>query len=304
MENKYINIMKNKNKIVTLGIIATTIVLAGIAIFTAIKLYQTKNVAPTDSNAAAGPKVCKVSFTVTGPTTTPTPTAPPNIVCNSVCQQTTDCPTGLICYGAGPGPATSGRCRRQACTSKTNCICATPTATATATATPKQCNSLCTAHTDCTSNLRCLVVNSADSSAKRCRKETCSTETDCVCPGETPTATPTATATSTGTGIPTATATATATSNPQCNNSCTQNTDCPNGLMCYIASGATSGSCRNTSCLSENDCLCPPEPTETSTSIASVEEEPELPSVGTTWPTIVGTVFGILVILGSLLLAF
>ncbi|HCR35537.1 TPA: hypothetical protein DIU22_00630 [Candidatus Woesebacteria bacterium] len=67
--------------------------------------------------------------------------------------------------------------------------------------------------------------------------------------------------------------------------------------MCYKTSGATTGSCRNTSCLTETDCLCPV-PTSTATS------QPELPSVGTTWPTIVGTGFGILVILGSLLLAF
>ena len=178
MENKYINIMKNKNKIVTLGIIATTIVLAGIAIFTAIKLYQTKNVAPTDSNAAAGPKVCKVSFTVTGPTTTPTPTAPPNIVCNSVCQQTTDCPTGLICYGAGPGPATSGRCRRQACTSKTNCICATPTATATATATsipgiPNYCGGTCGSNFNCQANYYCY--------QGFCRNPVCPSDSNCDC---------------------------------------------------------------------------------------------------------------------------
>lgn len=119
------------------------------------------------------------------------------------------------------------------------------------------------------------------------------------------TATPTATPTSTGirTATPTTTSTATATANPQCNNSCTQNTDCPDGLMCNIPSGETMGSCRNTSCLSETDCTCPVA-TATSTTTTSIAEEPELPDAGTSWPTLVGTAFGILILLGSLLLAF
>lgn len=69
--------------------------------------------------------------------------------------------------------------------------------------------------------------------------------------------------------------------------------------MCYIASGATTGSCRNTQCLSESDCLCA---VATSTSTAKATQ-PSLPVVGTSWPTILGTVFGVLVIIGSLLLA-
>lgn len=183
-----------KNKFTVIAIIATTIILAGVAIFTAIRLYQTRQTAvapnvPSSQPRAANP-ACSMSFTLAkgSPTVTPTVTATPT----------------------GTGEPT-------------------PTATSTSTAT--------------------------------------------------------------------STATATATSNPQCNNNCSENTDCPNGLMCYIQSGATTGFCRNTSCLAETDCLCP-QPTSTATT------QPELPSVGTTWPTIVGTGFGILVILGSLLLAF
>ena len=70
--------------------------------------------------------------------------------------------------------------------------------------------------------------------------------------------------------------------------------------MCYIASGATTGNCRNTQCLSEIDCTCA---TATSTATAGPTTEPSLPVVGTSWPTILGTGFGILVIIGSLLLA-
>lgn len=187
-----------KNKFTTIAIIITTIVLAGVAVFTALRLYQTRQTAvapnvPSSKPQAAANQVCKLSFTITeGPTTTPTVT-----------------PT------------------------------VTPTTTATGSGSP--------------------------------------------------TATPTVTAT--------ATATPTATANPQCNNSCTLNTDCPNGLMCYITSGNTTGNCRNTSCLSESDCLCPV-PTTTSTT------QPQLPDAGVSWPTILGTSLGAFVLLGSLLLAF
>ena len=124
------------------------------------------------------------------------------------------------------------------------------------------------------------------------------------------TATPTATATSTS--VATATPTATATSVAQCNNSCTSNSNCPSGLICYITSGSTSGSCRNTQCLSETDCSCNTTiaSTPTPTNIASnsnptnTPEQPQLPDAGTSWPTVFGSIFGIVVLLGSLLLAF
>ena len=111
--------------------------------------------------------------------------------------------------------------------------------------------------------------------------------------------TATATATSTATSIATSTPTATASPNPQCNNSCTSNSNCPSGLMCYIASGATSGNCRNTQCLSETDCTC----AVATTSATVTPTQPSLPVVGTSWPTLLGTGFGIMVIIGSLLLA-
>lgn len=259
MDNRLTNM---KNKFTIIGIILTTIVLAGIAIFTAIRLYQTRNVAPTSSEAAAG--ACQLSFTITSQTPTATATA-----------------TGI----------------------RTATPTATPTATATATATARavECNQECNTSINppisCEAEMSCYTTSTLRGASGVCRNLDCVEETDCGCPG--------ATATPTVTPTKTPTATATATTNPQCNNSCTQNTDCPDGLMCNIPSGETSGSCRNTSCLSETDCLCPqPTSTATSTYIADIAEQPELPSVGTTWPTIVGTAFGILVILGSLLLAF
>lgn len=76
--------MKNflKGKIGTLAIIIATLILAGVAIFTAIRLYQLRQqpVAPTAPTskpeaAAATPKACTVlTFNLATPTPTVTPT--------------------------------------------------------------------------------------------------------------------------------------------------------------------------------------------------------------------------------------
>jgi hypothetical protein len=102
----------------------------------------------------------------------------------------------------------------------------------------------------------------------------------------------------TATPTTTASVTPTASPNPQCNYACTSNSNCPSGLICYIANGQTAGNCRNTQCLSETDCSCP-----VAEVIVPPTTAPTLPEVGTGWPTIVGSAFGILVLLGSLLLA-
>ncbi len=289
-----------KNKYTTIGIIITTLILAGVAIFTAIKLYQSRDVAvapnvPSSQPAAAGescnprlrdlcpdpnevctqtgtdntvglcmPRACSLVFTIALPTATPTitPTATPT---------------------------------RTATPTATPTRTATPTATATATAVP-QCNTACTNTTQCPTTMTCYIPTGQ--TAGNCRNNSCSTSTTCVCATATPTAT--ASSTSTATATATSTATATATANPQCNNSCTTNANCPSGLMCYIASGASTGSCRNTQCLTETDCTCP---VATNAATSTPTNQPSLPVVGTSWPTVLATGFGILVILGSLLLA-
>ncbi|WKZ25306.1 MAG: hypothetical protein QY322_02850 [bacterium] len=194
-----------KNKFTMIGIVLTTLILAGVAIFTALRLYETRDtaVAPNVPSSRPAAQVqpteqassCNLSFTIQTSTATPTATGS-----------------------------------------------ATPTATGSAT--------------------------------------------------------PTATATATST----ATATATASPVPLCNSSCTSNTQCPSGLMCYIPSGATAGNCRNTQCLSSTNCVCSTVTASPSTT-ATTSSEPTLPEVGTTWPTILGTAVGILILIGSLLLA-
>jgi hypothetical protein len=115
-----------------------------------------------------------------------------------------------------------------------------------------------------------------------------STPTPSGSPTPTPSETPTGTPTATPTGSPTPSATPNS-----CNGTCGSDSNCASGLSCY------QGFCRNPSCPTETDCACPgtsaPTPTPTT---------PSLPESGTSWPTLVGSGIGILVILGSLLLAF
>ena len=77
-----------KNKIVTVLILVATLVLAGVAIFTAYRLYQLRQqaVAPTAPESkpeAAAPQSCTaLTFTLStptgSPTATPTPTSTPS----------------------------------------------------------------------------------------------------------------------------------------------------------------------------------------------------------------------------------
>jgi hypothetical protein len=322
-----------KNKYTTIGVIVTTILLAGIAIFTAFKLYQSRNTAispnaPSSKPAAAGitcggigqiacpsGEQCIYSNGTTRPpfadaSGTCTSSGTTSLTCGGISGKT--CAVGMTCiYSNGttrpPFADASGTCQITAGSCKLAFSLATQTPTKSPSPSPTVsaspvplCNSACTNSTQCPSNLTCYIPTGQTSG--NCRANLCKTANNCVCPTTTPTATATATVTATSTPTATstsnATATATATANPQCNNSCTNNSGCPSGLMCYITNGATSGNCRNTQCLLETDCLCP-----VAVITNAPTTEPSLPVVGTRWPTILGTGFGILVILGSLLLA-
>jgi len=148
-----------RNKIVTILIVIVTIILAGIAIFTAIRLYQLRkeSVAPTApekseaqviSTPAPGYEACSAfSFTIS----TPAPG-----VCNSLCITNSDCSSpsitsktneiNLICYQPSPTPCPTGKacldvmppkvCRNTSCPSESDCICSKSTETPTSTPTP------------------------------------------------------------------------------------------------------------------------------------------------------------------------
>ncbi len=102
-----------RKRIVTVIILIATVGLAGIAIFTAIRLYQLRQTTvapnvPTSKPAAAAPIACRaLTFTISAATPTPTPTETPS-------GTPTPTPSGT----ATPTPS------------------ATPTATPASTATP------------------------------------------------------------------------------------------------------------------------------------------------------------------------
>ncbi len=358
--------MRNKNKILTIGIVLITLILAGVAIFTAIRLYQTRNIAPTKSEASGVPSACQLSFNITGPSASPTPTAPPS--CNSSCTTNANCPTGFTCWGEEPGAAKV--CRKTTCQWSANCVC--PTASPTATPAPIVCTNK-RVYRDVASNTAGnynlssanLLTNNANvdinqklvfvvrpgpanavgsvtitdtlsakvtfiDSDSRCaytasnRKVTCTVNgpdtantqvafrvsvnasatgtisntavvqaaggqpSNCsiaVVVANTPTDTPTPTPTPTSSATPTPTGTPNS-----CGGTCESNFNCGSELVCY------NGMCRNPSCTAESDCVCNGTPAPTAT-------PPTLPQSGTDWPTMVGAGLGILVILGSILLA-
>jgi hypothetical protein len=177
---------------VTLLIVLATIILAGVAIFTAIRLYQTRQGTvtpnlPSSQPAAAINTACQtLSFTISTPTPSPTPTITPSPTpvpqCGSSCTTPSDCPIGMTC--------SSGLCRRTSCTSAVNCICATatpspsPTPTITPSPTPvPQCGSSCTTNANCISGMSC--------SGGICRNTSCTSSANCICATATPTPTPT-----------------------------------------------------------------------------------------------------------------
>ena len=75
----------NRKKILTILIVIATVILAGIAIFTAVRLYQLRNepvapTAPTSKPEAATPQTqscTTLAFTIGGESPTPTPTDSP-----------------------------------------------------------------------------------------------------------------------------------------------------------------------------------------------------------------------------------
>lgn len=185
-----------KKNLVTLIIVLATVVLAGVAIFTAIRLYQLRQTnvapnAPTSHPAAASSNAstCQLAFTLTvassspsaTPTLTPTPTPPPQ--CNNLCTTPSDCPSGMTCSG--------GYCRNTSCTGESSCICATATPTGTPTPTPTtpgvtptptpvpQCGNTCNSNSDCPSSMICYTGV--------CRNPSCTTSGNCICATATPT---------------------------------------------------------------------------------------------------------------------
>lgn len=144
----------SKGKVTTIIIILVTLILAGVAVFTAIRLYQLRQTSVSPIAPSSQPKAqettppaaaCSLSFTLTvstsspSPSSTPaetpsstpsstpgeTPTTPgatPNS-CGGTCGSNFNCESNLVCY--------QGSCRNPECTSSTSCVCG-----GTSTSTP------------------------------------------------------------------------------------------------------------------------------------------------------------------------
>jgi hypothetical protein len=180
-----------KNKIGTIGIIIATVILAGVAIFTAVRLYQLRQesitpVAPTSKPKAQEvelPKTCdSLAFNLGTATASATPTATPTItptatptdnpnICNGTCGSNDNCESGLIC--------SNGFCRNPSCVTESDCVCE---------GTPNSCGGTCGSNYNCQSDLFC------NTSVGLCRNPDCGSEADCTCPVSTRTPAPTGTA--------------------------------------------------------------------------------------------------------------
>ncbi len=267
-----------KGKVGTIIVILFTLILAGAAIFTAIRLYQLRNQSVAPNVPESKPKADELT-------------------CGGIAGA--PCPTGKVCiYSDGttraPFADASGTCQTDTRTSKDlSCVLsftlgatASPTPTPTPTPTPvPQCNASCTSDSGCPSTLKCNIATGATTGS--CRAPLCLSESDCICGTSTPT--PTAT--------PTPTPTTPGSTPNACNGTCGSNLNCQSNFVCY------QGFCRNPSCTGSTTCGCG---TSTSTPIpggSGSTSAPSLPDSGTTWPTWIGVGIGIFVILGSLILA-
>lgn len=298
-----------KNKSVVIIAIVTTLILAGIAVFTALRLNQQRNVAPNAPESEPGAAVdfsCKqrsLIITTAGP------------ACNEQCSVDSDCSDGNTCVDNGSGTKV---CRNPNCSEVTDCICVPnlpacnescesddecsggtlcldngagvnvcrnpecSEATDCTCTIPSSCSESCTEDSDCGSGNSCVDDGTG---SLVCRNPLCTDAEDCTCTEATPTPTPTPTPP------------------PSCNNTCTVDAECPSSMDCV------SGSCRNPSCSSETDCICPevtptPTPVKTNPPVSQSTPEPSLPEAGVSTATYAGIGLGSILLIGALLLAF
>jgi hypothetical protein len=300
--------MKNflKGKFGTVMVLFFTLILAGVAIFTALRLYQLRQqpVAPNvpSSNPFAAevtpsptPGACTLSFTISS--ASPSPTATPgaqtvSVKCSTPGNNATITWTPVV--GAKGYNLRVDYLDNNATSCQDGWYCSNPPDYMLDNLTSTSTTVVVTAGKKYETWVHYVDQNNHISNP--------SAHVSFVCNASgTPTATPTVTPTVT----PTATPTPTGTPN-SCGGTCGSNINCGNGFYC----NTTLGLCRNPACPAQTDCNCPGTSTPTPTASPKgtlaptpTPTAPALPSSGTDWPTIVGAGVGIFVILGSLLLA-
>jgi uncharacterized repeat protein (TIGR01451 family) len=321
-----------KGKIGTLIVVLITLVLAGVAIFTAIRLYQLRQQpvapnAPTSQPQAAAdqlPPACQLSFSL-ALTPSPSPTATPvPIICtnkyayrdvaantagtydtsagNRLTNNAAVTPGQRIVYEVVAGPANRTGAFTITDTLSTNVTYVDGSSTCQYTSSNRRVT--CTMSNTSTSAKYRVSINStatgtigntATVTPTGGAGSTCSFSL--VVQGSTPSPTPSPTPTGTPTAPPsTGTPAPTPTPPPGCNSTCTTNAQCTSSMICYIPSGATTGNCRNPSCQTSTNCVC-------ATTPPAGTPAPTLPESGVDWPTYIGAALGILVIMTSIILA-
>ena len=110
-------------------LIIATIILGAVAIFTGIKIYQSREepVAPTQPKGVA--EQCRLVLDIPAPTLIPTatPTPTPILECWQICVNDDNCPQDLACQAVNE----EKRCVNPECPEEKNCQCPIPTTTPT-----------------------------------------------------------------------------------------------------------------------------------------------------------------------------
>ena len=139
--------MENK-KLVTILVLTTTVILALIALFTAVKLYQlgqepanpsTKPKAKVTKASAQVPLiaegadtgVCEKVFELVSPSESPSPSpsespspspsASVSVECWDTCSSSSNCPSSLLCQNISG----TYRCVNPSCPTESDCVCTT-----------------------------------------------------------------------------------------------------------------------------------------------------------------------------------
>lgn len=162
-----------RRRIITILIIIATVVLAGIAVFTAYRLYQLRQeqVAPTAPESTPGAAVEKKSCEILT-----VPVQPRVYQCyGNECLDDSNCPTGLSCQPLGANG--KNVCVNSECPSDTDCVCDEDIT--------YECNSTCTNDGECqTANQDYICFDGF------CRLENYESSQTCEATEATPTPTP------------------------------------------------------------------------------------------------------------------
>jgi hypothetical protein len=295
-----------KGKITTAIVILATFILAGVAIFTAIRLYQLRQqpVAPNVPSSiprAQEVSTCSLTFTLAERETAVCSSKKAYVAANNTSTITDKkqdfalgseissggnvSPGQEIIYVIGISEGSSGLSYTTTDTldSKLEYINyqSTDECSFNSTTQALSCNATDSGRLSVQVKIKAKVKATATGSLANVANVTFGSEAPVSCNISLNVSTQTSSPTP-GTPGPSATPNA-------CGGTCGSNFNCGSTLVCY------NGFCRNPSCTSVANCVC-------GTS-APATTPPSLPESGTDWPTILGAGVGILVILGSLLLA-